>query len=165
MQKPLFRKEVPLKKFPGKGGWTYASLPGVVPDRKNPFGWIRVKGTIHGYPIEQYHLMPMGNGELFLPVKAVIRKKIGKKEGDNVLVELFPDNDPIKIPEELLATLKDEPRAFKIFSSYSASEQKHYIDWIYSARKEETRVQRIVTTINRVLKGLKKFDSDQQKYL
>jgi len=35
-----------LKKFPGKGGWTYASIPEVLQDKKVPFGWVKVCGTI-----------------------------------------------------------------------------------------------------------------------
>src|SRR5688572_32294459 len=82
--------------------------------------------------------MPMGNGKLFLPVKAGIRKKIGKEEGDYVHVILYPDTEPLEVPEEMLLCLKDEPAAFKFFNSISESEQKFYIQWIYSAKKEET---------------------------
>ena len=67
-----------LEKFPGKGGWTFARIPEISQDKKQPFGWKKVRGTIDGYEIRKYHLMPMGNGLLFLPVKAEIRKKIGK---------------------------------------------------------------------------------------
>lgn len=40
----------------------------------------------------------MGNGKLFLPVKAEIRKKIKKAEGDKVHVILYPDNEPLEVP-------------------------------------------------------------------
>ncbi|AXY75252.1 hypothetical protein D3H65_15225 [Paraflavitalea soli] len=32
--------------------------------------------------------------------------------------------------------------------------QKQYIDWIYSAKKEETRIERLAETINRLSRGL-----------
>jgi hypothetical protein len=41
-----------------------------------------VRGTIDDFEIRKYHLMPMGNGKFFLPVKAEIRKKIKKEAGD-----------------------------------------------------------------------------------
>lgn len=105
--------------------------------------------------------MPMGNGKLFLPVKAAIRKKLGKKEGDYVQVVLYPDNTPVEIPEELQICFLDEPAAYKTFLSYSNGEQKAFIEWIYSAKKEETRIMRITRTINKLMKGLKLADKDK----
>ena len=96
--------------------------------------------------------MPMGNGKLFLPVKASIRKKIGKKEGDYIQVVLYPDNLPVEIPEELQICLLDEPAAYKTFLSYTGGEQKAFIDWIYSSKKEETRIERIAKTLQKLQK-------------
>ena len=103
-------------------------------DKKAHFGWVKVRGTIDGYEIRKYHLMPMGNGTLFLPVKAEIRKHTKKKEGAYVHVILYPDNEPLKIPDEMLMCLQDEQDALRFFNSISESEQKFYIQWIYSAR-------------------------------
>ena len=80
MEQPLIDEKYLLEKFPGKGGWTYAKIPEILQDKSSPFGWVRVRGSIDGYEIKSYHLMPMGNGNLFLPVKAEIRKKIEKKK-------------------------------------------------------------------------------------
>jgi len=66
METPLAKNRYLLEKFPGKGGWTYAAIHGIPQDKKAPFGWVRVKGTIDGYVFRHYHLMPMGNGKLFL---------------------------------------------------------------------------------------------------
>ena len=87
MEKPLIDNEYLLEKFSGKGGWTYAAIPEIKPDKHAYFGWVRVRGSIDGYEIRAYHLMPMGNGKLFLPVKADIRKKIGKKANRSRLVK------------------------------------------------------------------------------
>lgn len=157
---PLINKKYRLEKFQGKGGWTFARIPEIAATKKNPFGWRRVKGSIDGFEIKKYHLMPMGNGILFLPVKAEIRKKINKKEGDFVHVILYPDNEPLEIPEELLLCLNDEPQALAFFNSLTESERKYYIQWIYSAKREETKVNRIAKTINRLLQSKKMYDKD-----
>ena len=102
--------------------------------------------------------MPMGTGILFLPVKAEIRKKIKKDEGDYVHVILYPDNDPLEVPEEMLICLRDEPKALKFFNSLSESERKFYIDWIYSAKRSETKVNRLAQAVNRLAQGLKLYD-------
>lgn len=157
---PLVNKKFKLERFPGKGGWTYARIPQVRPGKSNPFGWVKVRGTIDGYEIRKYHLMPMGNGNLFLPVKAAIRKKIKKEEGDLVHVILYPDDEPLDVPEEFFLCLKDEPPALKFFQSLSESEQKFYIEWVYAAKKEETKIDRLAKTVNRLAKGLKLHDKD-----
>jgi hypothetical protein len=153
--KPLVNKAYCLEKFAGKGGWTFARVPEIPQDKKAHFGWVKVKGTIDGFEINKYHLMPMGDGHLFLPVRAEIRKKIGKKEGDLVHVILFADDEPLEIPEEMLLCLKEEPKALKFFQSISDSEQHQYIQWIYSAKKEETKIERMATAIQRLSKKQK----------
>jgi hypothetical protein len=160
--KPLVNKKYLLERFPGKGGWTFARLPSALKNNKNHFGWVKVKGWIDGYEIKKYHLMPMGNGELFLPVKIEIRKKIKKEAGDRVHIILLPDNEPLEVPDEMLLCLKDEPQAMKFFKSMSESEQKFYVEWVYSAKKEETKINRLATTINRLMQGLKLYDRQPQ---
>ncbi|WP_140486092.1 YdeI/OmpD-associated family protein [Flavobacterium sp. GSA192] len=155
MEKPLISKESLLEKFPGKGGWTYAAIPEILQDKKTPFGWVKVRGSIDDYELKNYKLMPMGNGKLFLPLKAAIRKKIGKQAGDYVKVILYKDENPLEIPNELELCLKDEPLAYETFINLKEGEQKAFIDWIYSAKKDETKVERIANTINKVIKGEK----------
>ena len=158
MQKPLVNQKFLLKKIPGKGGWTYADLPQVAQNKNAPFGWVKVKGTIDDVEINKYHLMPYGKGQLFLPVKAEIRKKIKKKEGDYVHVTLYVDDEPIKVPEEMQLCLKDDPQAEKFFDSLSDGEKQNYIKWIYSAGREETKVQRMAETINRLMRKEKFYN-------
>lgn len=156
--KPLVNKKYLLEKFEGKGGWTFARIPEIAQDKKAHFGWVKVKGTIDGFEISKYHLMPMGDGNLFLPVRAEIRKKIKKAAGDMVHVILYPDNEPLEIPEEMLLCIQEEPEALAFFNSLSESEKKYYIQWIYSAKKEETKVTRMGKCIDRLLKKMKMYD-------
>jgi hypothetical protein len=150
---PIVNKKVKLEKFDGKGGWTFARLPEVKPDKKAWFNWVRVRGFIDDYEIKAYHLMPMGNGQLFLPVKSAIRKKIKKDAGDTISVRLYFDNDPVEIPPALLECLRDDPDAHSHFFKLTESEKKQAIDWIYSAKKEETRDSRIVVLLNLLSQG------------
>jgi hypothetical protein len=148
--KPLVDKEFLLERFPGKGGWTYAAIPEIPKEKDSPFGWFKVKGSIDSYEISDYNLMPMGNGCLFLPVKAEIRKKIGKEEGDYVHVKLYKDDAPYKIPEAFELILREEHGAYERFTSYKKWEQRMCINWIYSAKREETVRERIIKTLCRL---------------
>ena len=158
MEKPLVDKTSLLEKFPGKGGWTYTALPEILPDKNALFGWVKVKGTIDGFVIKKYHLMPFGNGELFLPVKAEIRKKIKKQAGDYIRVILYADNEPLEVPDELLLCLQDEPQALQFFNSLNEGEQQNYVSWIYSAKTDKTKVGRIAEMLVKLSKHQKFTD-------
>ncbi len=149
--KPIFNKTVTLEKYPGKGGWTYAPLNGVDANSKRSFGMVRVHGTIDHYPIHQYNLMPMGDGRLFLPIKAATRKIIKKAAGDTVKIILYHDNSPIDIPHDLQLCLNDDPIAALMFTKLTAAVQKMHIDNIVAAKKMETRANRIARLINELL--------------
>ena len=98
--------------------------------------------------------MPMGNGQLFLPVKAAIRKKIKKEAGDIVHVVLYADNSPIYIPEEFLLCLNEDYQATQKFNTLTEGQQKEYIDWIYTAKTDITKVKRMAEAIDKISNGL-----------
>lgn len=73
-------------------------------------------------------------------------------------VILYADNTPQEVPEELLLCLKDEPAAYEKFQNCTDSVQKALIDWIYSSKTDETKVERIVQTIDKLLNNRKLYE-------
>jgi hypothetical protein len=138
-----------------KTGWTYIEIPAdiacqLLPGNKKSF---RVKGMLDGFTIAGVALMPMGQGNFIMALKADIRKGIHKSAGAMLHVKLEFDNDfKVEMPDDLQECFDFEPDAFDFFSSLAKSHRNYFIKWITDAKTSETREKRIINTINAMLR-------------
>lgn len=66
-----------------------------------------------------------------------------------------PVNKTVRVPEDLQKALKKNKKLETLFNSFAYSHRKEYVEWIVSAKKEETRASRIQGTLDRLEKGWK----------
>jgi uncharacterized protein YdeI (YjbR/CyaY-like superfamily) len=59
----------------------------------------------------------------------------------------------LAIPAELSAALKKSKKASAVFEGFSYSHKKEYVDWITEAKRDETKSQRLATTIAWLAEG------------
>lgn len=148
-----------LLKFDEQGektGWTYIEIPSdiaeqIKPNNKKSF---RVKGKLDDFKIKSIALMPMGDGNFIMPVNASMRKGIGKLKGAMVSVSIEEDKALLKLNEDFLACLNDEPAALNHFNSLAGSHKNYFSKWIDSAKTEQTKTKRIVMAVSALSRGL-----------
>jgi hypothetical protein len=116
----------------------------------------KVRALIEGVPYRGI-LTRMGTECHLLIVLKEIREKIGKTFGDEVRITVEPDTEPrvIDVPVELKKAFKTEKEAKASFEKLSYTHQREYVMWINEAKKEETRQNRVVKTIEMLKKGKK----------
>jgi len=84
------------------------------------------------------------------------RKKEAKPKKEREIFKwVNPQTKEVKLPDDLAAILKKNKKEADFFSSLSFTNKKEYIEWIVTAKREETRTERLKETIERLSKQWK----------
>ena len=66
-----------------------------------------------------------------------------------------PKTKSVRLPDDLSALLRKNKRQEDFFSTLSFTNKKEYIEWIITAKREETRAERVQGTLDRLAKEWK----------
>lgn len=117
---------------------------------------VRVNAIVAGFPYRGV-LSRMGSDDHILIVLKEIRTKAGVTFGDEIEITVEEDTEPrvVVVPEDVQNALKEHPQAGKFFDKLAYSHRKEYMFWITSAKRAETRQNRIVKMIELLMDGRK----------
>ncbi len=129
----------------------YIAIPFNVQEIFGTRGQIKVKATFDGHAYRG-SIANMGTGSHLIGVRKDIRKAIGKSIDDTVVVTIEPDTEErvIELPEELKVFFRKSAHAKEFFNSLSYTNRKEYVVWITSAKKDETKVKRLVEMLKKL---------------
>ena len=61
--------------------------------------------------------------------------------------------EPLEVPDYFSAALKKNAKARKTFESFPPSKRREYLEWVTEAKREETRNERLATSIKWLAEG------------
>ncbi|MEP6698112.1 MAG: YdeI/OmpD-associated family protein [Verrucomicrobiota bacterium] len=61
--------------------------------------------------------------------------------------------EPLAVPPDFAAALKKNAKARKTFQAFAPSKQRDYLEWVTEAKREETRGERLATSIEWLAEG------------
>ena len=129
------------------GGGAFVRIPF---DVEQVFGKKRVpvRASIDGQPYRGT-LVRMGEPCHLLIILKEIRQVIGKTIGDQVEITLEEDlqERKVELPADFQQALEQDPLASSAFERLSYSHQKEHVRAILEAKREETRRNRILKSI------------------
>ena len=147
----VFEAEIErFEKMGEKTGWTFVFIPVEIANQikascKKSY---RIKGKLDNVAIRGVALTPMGEGNFIIPLKASLRKELKKAEGALLRLELEEDTEfKIEMPADLELCLLEEKHCMENFMKLPKSHQNYYINWLNTAKTDQTRTKRLTQIV------------------
>lgn len=83
------------------------------------------------------------------------KKEAKPAEPREIFKWVNPQTKEVKLPDDLAAALRKNKKKAAFFDTLSFTNKKEYIEWIVTAKREETRAERLKGTIERLAKQWK----------
>ena len=137
------------------GSWSFLILPKNASAKLPSRGMTPIEGTINGFPF-QATVQPDGQKSHWLKVDRKLSKSAGADPGDIVTLEIAPAGKETEreVPQDLRKALAiAEPKARTLWEDITPIARRDWIQWITSAKQEETRTRRIKNACSMLAAG------------
>lgn len=115
-------------------------------DVEKTFGKKRLKVKVWFDDVLYRGLLAKYAGGYHLLINKTIRAQLGKDAGDSVRVRILEDTEEriLETPQLLKNLFRKEKELKFLFDKVSYTHRKEYIDWLTSAKKEDTLQNRLI---------------------
>lgn len=114
---------------------------------------VRIEGTINGTPFN-LAIQHIKDGRRFLMVGNTLRKEAKLKAGDKVEVTFtLADPDEIKLPEELMEVMEQDPEGKEVFSKFTPGLQRSLAHYVTSVKNVDSRIKRALELMDKAKAG------------
>ena len=136
------------------GSWTLLRLPKSASEKLPTRGMTMVEGIINSFPFRAA-LEPDGKNSHQLNVSKAIRHAAGAEDHGTVSVEItrVGEEPETRVPIELTKALKATPRTQEAWVDITPMARREWVLWITTAKKLETRGQRIEKACDMLASG------------
>jgi hypothetical protein len=142
-----------------RDSWTFLILPRNASANLPSRGMTAIEGTMNGCPFHAL-LEPDGQKSHWLKVDRKLSEAAGADAGDMVALEIAPatkEPEP-EVPEDLRKALSAAaPKTRAVWSDITPVARRDWIQWITSAKQEETRARRIKNACSMLAAGKRRI--------
>lgn len=144
--------------FEGKpvkiNSWTVVQLPDEESDKLPSRGQVMSRLTLNGKSFQNVVLEPDGRGGHWFRVT----DDMPAKAGDATRVEIEPTKEwpEPKLPKDFEKALKAEPDIYAFFQTITPMAKWEWPRWINATNVQATREKRIVVSIDKLRKGMRR---------
>lgn len=131
-------------------GWV-DSKPGKLNDKQSKLYISQRKSNSAWSKVNKNRIKKLIESKLIEPA-GITAMEIAKENG---AWNKLNKSDNFQIPKELEDLLSKNTKARKSYESFPPSSKKIILEWIYNAKKEETRMKRIKETVDLAALGIK----------
>lgn len=111
---------------------------------------VDVRGTIDGHPFERT-LLPLGDGKHYFMLNAKILKAIGKKMGDEVVIDIEEQEHTaykeVELPDYFLQELEENPVAKAEYELTNPSGKRWMVQSILEVKSADAKAKRILKVL------------------
>ncbi len=136
------------------GSWARLQIPFNVEDTYGTKGRVPVK-AVFGRKEFRTSIFPNGDGTHYLMVNKDMQEAAGTGVNETVSITLWRDSVPDEpvVPRDLAAAIAKNKAASRTFADISSVARREFVQWIESAKLEQTRAGRVASAVKLLAAG------------